>query len=766
METSWNSSIFGEADVNQDYVATEVFKILYRKVLKLESHPVVTRFWLFTECVWSLLLVDLLGLSRTTFTLTSVSARKESVKRLQRVQNFFSDSKTAAEIRKASICLQLTQHAVSITGQTKPVAGDPRPPLVRLAQCTVQKRTCQHMLQLIPLLRADRTVNVAETLQGLLTTEAHIIMRFERYSLYPGKLWRLCKKYNPFGYILAIQEFLETDDEELDYGYSRLQKADAWNAGSLSDAVTYMMSTGVQNEMLGFLERALANSLDAERKINQDKASETVKTSSVARASRNSILLRYRIQRERHIETSMKLHMAAKREKYMNYMAVARQWRPDLFPMPLGRRFAKADGSQQPEIAPSLGDADALEAYLETNREELKAEAARLRDQAKCGSRETNKNSVPYSNCDWLTYLDQHEGQFRELLRTASKARQLLNRRIVPEKALVAAPRMQPRIACTESPEWELKLLQVQPSFVSLSLADASHQCVVAFVAALGKNIRCVILTRASSGLNLYLPALTGDFNDIFLSRSRLVALFSIPEKSQVYKLQVRAVGRHSSEIGLSIVGQSLVQLEARVRKARGHADGGESSNDDSGLLSPPSSEADSVISDVEVEAADEAEEGCFGSDSCLSASDDDGVAVSGGPLHRADVSYVVLNNGYFTLSYDPKLPYCVMRIHPRWAVDVPNEGMGTKLKSKNGTLYHYGDTDKPTQTMLVLRAWMLHRFQCHGFAAWTTGRQKWLARETQKLAHDIEALGCVGGGTGSPLADKRIRAWAPNAMV
>ena len=97
--------------------------------------------------------------------------------------------------------------------------------------------------------------------------------------------------------------------------------------------------------MLGFLERALANSLDAERKINQDTASETVKTSSVARASRNSILLRYRIQRERHIETSMKLHMAAKRDKYMNYMAVARQRRPDLFPMPLGRRFAKADGS-------------------------------------------------------------------------------------------------------------------------------------------------------------------------------------------------------------------------------------------------------------------------------------------------------------------------------------------------------------------------------------------------------------------------------------
>ena len=51
-----------------------------------------------------------------------------------------------------------------------------------------------------------------------------------------------------------------------------------------------MLSDRVQNELVGIFEVALANSLDVERKRNQDKKAETVKVTSVGRASRKSIL--------------------------------------------------------------------------------------------------------------------------------------------------------------------------------------------------------------------------------------------------------------------------------------------------------------------------------------------------------------------------------------------------------------------------------------------------------------------------------------------
>ena len=102
---------------------------------------------------------------------------------------------------------------------------------------------------------------------------------------------------NPLGWLTSIQEFLAMEGSSLDVWCSFQLQQQAMSAGSLVDAVEFLMSEGVQDEVLGMLTQAVANNLDVEREHNQDKASESVKTKGLARFSRASILRRYGVQR-------------------------------------------------------------------------------------------------------------------------------------------------------------------------------------------------------------------------------------------------------------------------------------------------------------------------------------------------------------------------------------------------------------------------------------------------------------------------------------
>ena len=89
--------------------------------------------------------------------------------------------------------------------------------------------------------------------------------------------------FNPLGWLTSIQEFLAMECSSLDVWFSFQLQQQAMSAGSLVDAVEFLMSEGVQDEVLGMLTQAVANSLDVERKHNQDKASESVKTKGMPR---------------------------------------------------------------------------------------------------------------------------------------------------------------------------------------------------------------------------------------------------------------------------------------------------------------------------------------------------------------------------------------------------------------------------------------------------------------------------------------------------
>ena len=126
--------------------------------------------------------------------------------------------------------------------------------------------------------------------------------------------------------------------------------------------------------------------------------------------------------------------------------------------------------------------------------------------------------------------------------------------------------------------------------------------------------------------------------------------------------------------------------------------------------------------------------------------------------------TYVVFSNSYFTLRDDPAFPDVRINICPRWT----KEGeLGTKFMSKTILCSSYGE-DKATPRVisyLVLRAWMLYRFQWFDFHMKRSVRRRWLAEETAKLRAHIEALAHPSGGTGCKCADRAIRKWAGDAL-
>ena len=89
------------------------------------------------------------------------------------------------------------------------------------------------------------------------------------------------------------------------------------------------MSNTVQAELCAIFHFGQSTSLDAERKIAQDKKNEKARLSTLARASRNSILTRFRTTREEAVKANICRRRGAK-QIHMNVRALALQQKPSL----------------------------------------------------------------------------------------------------------------------------------------------------------------------------------------------------------------------------------------------------------------------------------------------------------------------------------------------------------------------------------------------------------------------------------------------------
>ena len=192
---------------------------------------------------------------------------------------------------------------------------------------------------MLPKLVKDAQLDVPAVVWSLLVTEANECMRFDQYRAYPFCLWKVTKAFNPDAYIHEIQTFLDVDVRDLDMGYSVGLKQDAARHGTFADQVAHMSSDAVQTEIRGVLE-ASATSLPVERKHNVDKQDQNkhgTRITTIARASRNSILRSYGARRHSIIAASLRAEDQWRRVSKLNVRALAISKWPELCPRPRGK---------------------------------------------------------------------------------------------------------------------------------------------------------------------------------------------------------------------------------------------------------------------------------------------------------------------------------------------------------------------------------------------------------------------------------------------
>jgi hypothetical protein len=127
-----------------------------------------------------------------------------------------------------------------------------------------------------------------------------------------------------------------------------LQEARFAGRGAEAEELNYLMSDEVQNELYGIFSFAHGTTLDVERKNAADKRQERSRLVTVARASANTILRRYRAAREATGEeqrTWRAGHLQAKKRRYTNIVALAVKENPALV-----RRAAPSNASPSRDL--------------------------------------------------------------------------------------------------------------------------------------------------------------------------------------------------------------------------------------------------------------------------------------------------------------------------------------------------------------------------------------------------------------------------------
>ena len=108
----------------QNGMRDSLFDILSDRLVRSEEKPIVSRFFLFSNCVHTMLLCKLLNIPVSVFSVSSVSPSKPNQKRIQRFASWYTNVETLPSLKFASLCLQLTQHATNMTAKKVANVGE------------------------------------------------------------------------------------------------------------------------------------------------------------------------------------------------------------------------------------------------------------------------------------------------------------------------------------------------------------------------------------------------------------------------------------------------------------------------------------------------------------------------------------------------------------------------------------------------------------------------------------------------------------------
>ena len=141
-------------DANQDLpqVRGQFLLAIQKHILRVDEHPVVTRFWTFTTCVLCLLRLYIFNLPQSILSVSTTS-RKEQQKRLQRVKKYMEQPHAEDDVRVAALTLRLTTFCTNLVSKKKS-AGCSGEVLIQLGQGKVQERAGELASNLLRHLQA------------------------------------------------------------------------------------------------------------------------------------------------------------------------------------------------------------------------------------------------------------------------------------------------------------------------------------------------------------------------------------------------------------------------------------------------------------------------------------------------------------------------------------------------------------------------------------------------------------------------------------
>jgi len=280
----------------RERLETECVAMLLTELLRVDSHPTITRFFTFRGCVDRMLTMALLGFPRDGLAVKE-SARDISQKRLKRLKRFFRTPAACQALRRASLVLQLTS-SVETFMSAVPKEGEP-PTIVAIQQGKAHDIVERRLQHLLGVLHCDPDLNLAAATGALLATAGDLIARLNEYLRHPYRFVAMCRKWFPGTFRYAITKFLQTPEKELDAGFSgELQRLALAKDGEMSQRA-FMSSDQVQAFLEETASALFANSLDAERAAAEVKRHEARNISLLANVSRDLMCRRFTQQREK-----------------------------------------------------------------------------------------------------------------------------------------------------------------------------------------------------------------------------------------------------------------------------------------------------------------------------------------------------------------------------------------------------------------------------------------------------------------------------------
>lgn len=409
-----NENVLTLRHLSENHVTVEqgrglIFDIICQYCLQVQNKPVITRFWLFADCCFTMLRAQLLQVPSDIFISETVHLRNRQAKRIKAFKDWYNNADSRRHLKHTCLCLRLTNLVVSFTAR-KGVQPGAEPLLVTLARGDVQRTVCQELTCVVSWLHADPSLDLAQALGGLFHTTLLIFVRFAEYACFPAQMYKLCQCFNPDGYISFCEDFLIMDESQLDTGFSRLLQVEALAQGEFHQSLSFLLSQTVQEEIECVLRRLDVTSLDVERKNNLDRRFQKQdRVISLPRASRNSLLETFRVWRSTQLNKKMSAKKAQRQFRTMNKRALAIQQNPHLFSRARGRlHWEQGVSNQDCKKIVFRGDEEALKKYMQDHAEELDRQARALRQQA----RVHEAGAFPVDNAEWLQWMQDNEKDY------------------------------------------------------------------------------------------------------------------------------------------------------------------------------------------------------------------------------------------------------------------------------------------------------------------------------------------------------------------